>query len=61
MSTLQPRGSQGSTQRITSRWSFRRNWRRLQKYSEACSTRLRKSRGLIRTGATGLRTWHRIF
>jgi hypothetical protein len=25
MSTLQPRGSQGSTQRITSRWSFRRN------------------------------------
>jgi hypothetical protein len=37
---------------------FGRNRRRLQKYLEACSTRLRRARGLVRPGVTGLRTWH---
>jgi hypothetical protein len=34
----------------------RRTRRRLQKYSGACSTRLRRARELIRHGATGLCT-----
>jgi hypothetical protein len=31
--------------------------RRLQKYLKACSTQLKGTRGLVRPGATGLRTW----
>jgi hypothetical protein len=34
-----------------------RTRRCLQKYSEACSTRLQRARGLVRPGPTGLRTW----
>jgi hypothetical protein len=41
----------------TLKTKFGRTQRRHQKYSEACSTRLRRARGLIRPGATGLRTW----
>jgi hypothetical protein len=37
---------------------FRRTRRRLQKYSDACSTRLRRARGLIRPVYTGLYTLH---
>jgi hypothetical protein len=37
---------------------FGRTRRCLQKYSDACSTRLRRARGLVRPGYTGLYTWH---
>jgi hypothetical protein len=30
----------------------------LQKYSDACSTRLQRARGLVRPGHTGLSMWH---
>jgi hypothetical protein len=41
----------------TFKMEFGRMRRRLHKYSEACSTRLRRARGLVIPGATGLRTW----
>jgi hypothetical protein len=37
---------------------FGRTRRCLQKYSDACNTRLRRARGLVRSGYTGLYTWH---
>jgi hypothetical protein len=37
---------------------FRRTRRHFQKYSDACSTRLRRARRLTRPGYTGLYTWH---
>jgi hypothetical protein len=42
----------------TLKMEFGRTRRRLQNYSEACSTRLRRVWELVRPGATGLRTWH---
>jgi hypothetical protein len=42
----------------TFKTKFARIWRRLQKYSDACSTRLWRARGLVRPGHTGLSTWH---
>jgi hypothetical protein len=42
----------------TFKMKFWRTRRHLQKYSDACSTRLRKARGLVRPGYTGLYTWH---
>jgi hypothetical protein len=56
MSTSQPRGSQESSQKTPSKWSFRRTRRGLQKYSEICSTRLRRARGLVRPEVTKMRT-----
>jgi hypothetical protein len=41
----------------TFKMEFGRTRRRLQKYSEACSTRLCRARGLVRAEPTGLRTW----
>jgi hypothetical protein len=41
----------------TFKMEFRRTRKRLQEYSEACSTRLRRARGLVKPRATGLRTW----
>jgi hypothetical protein len=46
MSASQPWCSQGSTRKTPPRWSFRRTRGWLQKYSEACSTRLRRARSL---------------
>jgi hypothetical protein len=37
---------------------FGRTRKRLQKYSDACSTLLRRARGLVKSGYTGLYTWH---
>jgi hypothetical protein len=37
---------------------FGRTRRRLQKYSDACSTRLQRAQGLVRPEYTGLYTWH---
>jgi hypothetical protein len=42
----------------TFKMEFGRTRRHFQKYSQACNTRLRSVRGLVRPGATGLRTWH---
>jgi hypothetical protein len=42
----------------TFKMKFRRIWRHPQNYSDACSTRLRRARGLVRPGHTGLSTWH---
>jgi hypothetical protein len=39
---------------------FGRTRRHLQKYSEACSTRLRRAWGLVRPRTTRLRTWYRL-
>jgi hypothetical protein len=47
----------------TFKMEFRRTRRRPQEYSEACSARLRRARGLVRSGPTGLcicRTSYRI-
>jgi hypothetical protein len=41
----------------TFKMKFGRTRRCLQKYSEDCSTRLRRAQGLVRPGHTGLRTW----
>jgi hypothetical protein len=41
----------------TFKMEFGRTRRRLQKYLEAYSTRLRRVRGLVRSGPTGLCTW----
>jgi hypothetical protein len=41
----------------TFKMKFGRTRRHLQKYSDACSTRLRRARGLVRPGYTGLCTW----
>jgi hypothetical protein len=42
----------------TFKMKFGRTRRRLQKYSDACSTRLRRARGLVRPRYTGLYMWH---
>jgi hypothetical protein len=42
---------------VTFKTEFGRTQRRLQKYSETCSTRLWRTWGLVRPGTTGLRTW----
>jgi hypothetical protein len=41
----------------TFKMEFGRTRRCLQKYLEACSTRLRRARGLVRPRTTGLCTW----
>jgi hypothetical protein len=42
----------------TFKMKFERTRRHLQKYSDACSTRLRRAQGLVRPGYMGLYTWH---
>jgi hypothetical protein len=42
----------------TFKMEFGRTRRRLQKYSDACSSRLRRARALVRPGYMGLYTWH---
>jgi hypothetical protein len=45
----------------TFKTEFGRTQRRLQKYSEACSIRLRRARRLVGPETTGLRTWRTYF